>query len=187
MYIDQQTQTLQVFVDDLTPAGSAFGSTTSGEAVFVNARIVEAVKIKGGDYIEAIVVPNYADKRERVQWRAVRAKVIGSAFEDISHEPEPEVSVVSKDQQVVLMLEEHGPLRTATLARLLNTNSGEIGALCHGLYAQGKIALADVYSDPGNKRASHRVWAVDINEFDVDPFEVDINEFDVDPFEADQD
>jgi len=171
-----ETITKEVFIDDLTAAGSAFGSTADGEAVFVNARIVEAVKIKGGDYIKAMVLPNYADKRERVQWRAVRAEVVGSAFEDISDEPETEEPLEpakSKDQLIVELLEEHGPLRTATLARLIGTNSGEIGALCHGLYAMGKIALADVYSDPGNKRASHRVWAVDINEFDVDPFEDD--------------
>lgn len=168
-----ETITKEVFIDDLTAAGSAFGSTSDGEAVFVNARIVEAVKIKGGDYIKAMVLPNYADKRERVQWRAVRAEVIGSAFEDISDEPEIEEPAKSKDQLIVELLEEHGPLRTATLARLIGTNSGEIGALCHGLYAMGKIALADVYSDPANKRASHRVWAVDINEFDVDPFEDD--------------
>jgi hypothetical protein len=166
------TQTKDVFVDDVTSVGSAFGSTPDGEAVFINARIVEAVKIKGGDYIKAIVLPNYEDKRERVKWRAIRAEVIGSAFEDISAEPDDEVPLEkSKDVLVVELLEEHGPLRTATLARLLDTNSGEVGTLCHGLYARGKIALADVYSDPANKRASHRVWAVDINEFDVDPFE----------------
>jgi hypothetical protein len=167
------TITKDVFIDDLTAAGSAFGSTADGEAVFVNARIVEAVKIKAGDYIKAIVIPNYEDKRHRVQWRAVRAEVTGSAFEDISAEPDDEKPLVSRDVQVVGLLEEFGPLRTATLARLMNTNSGEIGTLCHGLYAQGKIALADVYSGPGNKRASHRVWAVDINEFDVDPFDVE--------------
>lgn len=168
------TITKDVFVDDLTAAGSAFGTTPDGEAVFVNARIVEAVKIKGGDYIKALVLPNYADKREKVQWRAVRAEVLGSAFDDISNEPDnetPLVEEVSKDKKVLAFLEEYGPLRTATLARLLETNSGEAGTLCHGLYAQGKIALADVYSDPSNKRASHRVWALDINEFDVDPFE----------------
>lgn len=171
-----ETQTKDVFIDDLTIAGSAFGSTADGEAVFVNSRIVEAVKIKGGDYVRVMVLPNYADKRDRVQWRAVRAEVIGSAFEDISKEPATETPLVpekTKDQLIVELLEEHGPLRTATLARLLGTNSGEAGTLCHGLYAQGKIALADVYSDPANKRASHRVWAVDINEFDVDPFEED--------------
>ena len=44
-----ETITKEVFIDDLTAAGSAFGSTSDGEAGFVNARIVEAVKIKGGD------------------------------------------------------------------------------------------------------------------------------------------
>jgi hypothetical protein len=33
--------------------------------------------------------------------------------------------------------------------------------------------MADVFSDPSQKRSSHRVWAVNLNDFDVDPFEDD--------------
>jgi len=31
--------------------------------------------------------------------------------------------------------------------------------------------VAEVYSDDKNKRPSHRIYAVNINDFDVDPFE----------------
>jgi hypothetical protein len=169
-----ETKRAAVFVDDMTSVGSAFGTTPEGESVFINARIVEAVKIKAGDCVSAMVLPNYEDKRAKVPWRAVRAEVIESVFEDISGEPDDETPLVvqaSKDEQIVEMLEKHGPLRNATLARLLGISSGEAGTLCHGLFALGKIALADIYSDPTNKRASHRVWAIDINDFDVDPFD----------------
>ena len=166
------TQIKDVFVDDLTVSGSAFGATPDGEAVFINARVVNALKLSGGEHLRAMVVPNYEDKRDRVQWRTIRAEVqdpMAVTQEPMSEEPEP--TVVPKDQQILNLLDEHGPLRTSTLARLLDIDSGEAGTLCHGLYAQGKIALADIYSAPGNKRASHRVWAMDINDFDVDPFE----------------
>jgi hypothetical protein len=167
-----ETLTKDVLVDNITSVGSAFGATVEGEAVFINARIVSALKLKHGDHVRAFVLPNYEDKRDRVRWRAIRVEVIGS----ISEDQEPMVmsnlnAGPPKDQLIMDLLDEHGPLRTSTLARLLDIDSGEAGTLCHGLYAQGKIALADIYSSPGNKRASHRVWALDINDFDVDPFE----------------
>jgi hypothetical protein len=168
------TQIKDVFVDDLTVSGSAFGATPDGEAVFINARVVNALKLSGGEHLRAMVVPNYEDKRDRVQWRTIRAEVqdpMAVTQEPMSEEPEP--TVVPKDQQILNLLDEHGPLRTSVLARLMGVDSGEAGTLCHGLYAQGKIALADVYSSPSNSRASHRVWALDINEFDVDPFDED--------------
>jgi hypothetical protein len=164
--------TKEVFIDDITPMGSAFAATPDGEAVFINARIVSAVKIKHGDRVRVLVLPNYEDKRDRVRWRALRAEVIGTIFETVGDgEPVPSEPVKSKDVMVMDLLQEYGPLRTSSVGRLLNIDSGEAGALCHGLYAQGKIALANVYSSPDNNRASHRVWAVDINEFDIDPFE----------------
>lgn len=167
-----ETLTKDVLVDSITAVGSAFGATVEGEAVFINSRIVSALKLKHGDYVKAFVLPNYEDKRDRVRWRAIRVEVQGSMTE------EQDTAVVTsgssgvpKDQLIMSLLDEHGPLRTSTLARLLDVDSGEAGTLCHGLYAQGKIALADIYSSPGNKRASHRVWAININDFDVDPFD----------------
>jgi len=168
------TQIKDVFVDDLTVSGSAFGATPDGEAVFINARVVNALKLSGGEHLRAMVVPNYEDKRDRVQWRTIRAEVQETRpITDAPRSEDPEPTAVPKDQQILNLLDEHGPLRTSILARLLGIDSGEAGALCHGLYAQGKIALADVYSSPSNSRASHRVWALDINEFDVDPFDED--------------
>jgi hypothetical protein len=168
------TQIKDVFVDDLTVSGSAFGATPDGEAVFINARVVNALKLSGGEHLRAMVVPNYEDKRDRVQWRTIRAEVQETrpiVDAPMSEELAPTEPEVPKDQQILNLLDEHGPLRTSILARLLGIDSGEAGTLCHGLYAQGKIALADVYSSPSNSRASHRVWAIDINEFDVDPFD----------------
>jgi hypothetical protein len=162
------TLTKDVFIDEITAAGSAFGATAEGEAVFINARIVSAIKIKGGDHVRAMVLPNYEDKRDRVKWRAIRAEIQGSTPE---HGPVDATDQVSKDQRVMRLLDDNGPLRTSIVARLLGIDSGEAGTLCHGLYAQGKIALADVYSSPNNTRASHRVWAISIHDFDVDPFE----------------
>lgn len=165
----------EAYVLDVTLSNSAFATTPDNESVFINSRIMEALKIQPGDRVKAYVVANYSDKQDRVPWRAVRCEVIGTVFEGLEPEKEKTVAAPQKDlsERILDALEEHGPLRTSTLGRLLDTNSGEIGSLCLGLFAEGKVALADVYSDPSQKRASHRVWAVNINEFDVDPFEED--------------
>lgn len=159
----------EVYVADLTHANSAFATTASGETVFINARIIEAIKIQPGDKLKAYVISNYADKQDRVPWRAVRCEVVGSMFE----EDKPAVPEKDLSERIFEALEEHGPMRTATLGRLLDTNSGEIGRVCLGLFAEGRVAMADVFSDPAQKRSSHRVWGVNLNEFDVDPFEED--------------
>ena len=57
-----------IIVDQVTTVGSAFAATEEGEAVFINARIVSAVKIKHGDVLEAHLMPNYEDKRDHVPW-----------------------------------------------------------------------------------------------------------------------
>jgi hypothetical protein len=77
-----ETLTKDVLVDNITSVGSAFGATVEGEAVFINARIVSALKLKHGDHVRAFVLPNYEDKRDRVRWRAIRVEVIGSMSED---------------------------------------------------------------------------------------------------------
>ena len=82
---------IKIVVDDVTTVGSAFAATSEGEAVFINARIVNAVKIKHGDILEAHVLPNYEDKRASVPWRAMRASVQGSIFNEFSDEDETPV------------------------------------------------------------------------------------------------
>jgi hypothetical protein len=161
----------EIYVSDLTPSNSAFATTVNGEAVFVNTRIIEAIKVQPGDKLKAYVIANYSDKRDKVPWRAIRCEVIGSMFEEARESvatPEKNMS-----EKILEALDIHGPLRTATLGRLLGSNSGDVGRVCQGLFSEGKIAMADVFSDPSQKRSSHRVWAVNLNDFDVDPFEDD--------------
>lgn len=160
-----------VVVDGITLAGSAFGVTTEGDGVFINTRIVNAMKLKSGDHLRAYIVPNYEDKRDQTKYRAIRVTVLHSMFEDTS--PSTDATGKPTSMQIVEMLEQYGPLRTAVLARLVGADTGEVGVICQGLFTAGKIAMADVYKDPTQKRSSHRVWGLDINEFDVDPFEED--------------
>lgn len=179
MYIEQpEAKTVTVFVDQITPTGSAFGARTdNGEVVFINSRIVSAVKIHEGYTLQATIIPNYEDKRHAVQWRAIRVTVLGEAEAKPAVTTQQAAEQVAQDNMVEKLyglLDTHGPLRTATLSRMMGLSTIEVGILCRGMYAAGNISMAEVYSSPSNSRPSHKVWAVNINEFDIDPFENEV-------------
>ena len=182
MYIETpEIEITTVFLDQITHTGSAFAARTdNGEVVFINSRIVSAVKLRENDTLRATIIPNYEDKRHSVQWRAIRVTIVeGEQPQDVvvapvTPQPEPQPQAETLTEKVYNVLDTHGPLRTATIARLLDLAPSEVGALCRGMYAEGQIAMAEVYSSPENSRPSHKVWAVSINDFDVDPFDADV-------------
>tara|TARA_R110002072_G_scaffold1484_8_gene12296 strand:+ start:243 stop:713 length:471 start_codon:yes stop_codon:yes gene_type:complete len=75
-YKSFSTTDFYVMIEDMTTANSAFGVTDDGETVFFGQRIVDKIKINSGDFVEAQCVPNYADKRDHIPWRCVRATKI---------------------------------------------------------------------------------------------------------------
>ena len=181
------TEEVDVFVDQVTTVGSAFGATSDGEAVFIHARIVDYLALRHGDKLRAYVLPNYPDKRHNVPWRVLRATVQGSIFEDISTEvrdahdedleplempadlePDLEIEELSNADRLVALLEESGPMRTSYIARALDISVTDAVTFCYGLQQDGTLVRADVYSHPSNKRASLRVWALSINDYDED-------------------
>ena len=173
-----QAETKILMIESITAVGSAFGVTTSGAQTYINARIVDTVNIQCGDTVEALVLPNYDDKRDNVPWRALRVTRIDSPIgaeqedpwvEDES-ESEPEVKVSAADQ-IIALITEHGAMRTAVIAAQLGMTFAEVSTLCMGLFAEQKLSVAEVYGAPRQKRASLRVWGLDVNDFDVDPSE----------------
>ena len=181
--MERMIKEIEVFVDQITYVGSAFGATNEGEPVFINKRIVTALGIEHGDKLIAHVLPNYEDKRDEVPWRALKATVQGSIFEDISDEPEDEPAPapapepepepepephpqVTMSDRIIDLLSESGPMRSATIAEHLELDSSDVSSMCRGLNKLGKVAAAEIYGDLNNSRPSHIVWAYDINDFD---------------------
>ena len=66
------TEIISAVVDTLTENGSGFATTETGEAIFINARIMQKMNLKEFDEIDAYVVPNYPDKQDRIKYRATR-------------------------------------------------------------------------------------------------------------------
>lgn len=120
-YSDQdgrnQTIKVVVFVDELTYSGSAFGSTPSGEQVFINKRIVDAAGVEPGVSYQGFLLPNFSDKRDMIPWRAMRLLAI-----------EDQELVVEKSLLHLLLHElEQSPYQTAhELAERLEVSVIEI-------------------------------------------------------------
>lgn len=68
------TRQQQIIVEYLTPTGSAFAVNPQGEQVFLNSRLVVAMKVQAGDIYNAFLLPNYPDKKDQIPWRAMRVE-----------------------------------------------------------------------------------------------------------------
>jgi hypothetical protein len=70
------TEVIDAVVDEITFSKSAFAtSVATGDVIFINARIVNAVGIDRGQRRKFIVLPNYEDKQAQgVMWRAMRVE-----------------------------------------------------------------------------------------------------------------
>ena len=68
------TTQAQILIEYVAETGSGFGVTPEGDTVFLNARLMERMKVKPGDIYNAFLLPNYEDKREETPWRAMRVE-----------------------------------------------------------------------------------------------------------------
>jgi len=69
------TEVKEVIIEETTYSDSAFGVTEEGDGVFFNSRIVQKMGLKGGQTVQAYLVPNFSDKRDSIPWRAMRVEV----------------------------------------------------------------------------------------------------------------
>lgn len=79
------TRRQQVLVEYLTESGSGFAITPQGEQVFMNRRLVEAMKVEVGDIYDAFLLPNYPDKQAQIPWRAMRVEPTDAGPQDLKH------------------------------------------------------------------------------------------------------
>lgn len=82
--------------------------------MFFNSRIVQRMGLKGGQTVQAYLVPNFPDKRDSIPWRAMRVEV--------THEQE-NIEVVSHtllDKVHRLLKEDNGYWTLTELAEELD-------------------------------------------------------------------
>lgn len=164
-----QTQQMRVMIDDMSQAGSAFGSAENGEVVFLNQRLVERMSLEIGDIFEAYVIPNYVDKRKEVPWRAV--KVVRDAGKPDEYQAivpaEPARTASQLDEEILNLLRASptGLWSTAELAKESESEVQTAGNSCTRLFNAGRIATAEVYGAPNQSRSSFRLWGNTLESF----------------------
>lgn len=157
-----------VHVDTLTYAGSAFGSTPEGEQVFINARIVEGMKLSEGHIVIGHLLPNYPDKREYIPWRAMRVTRTEEQAAPVKQpEPEPEVEEQTPGDKILAVIKEapEGYFTTVDLMEETGLDTKTVNNWAMGLHNRGLIARADVHASPNQKRASFILWALNSKSF----------------------
>lgn len=149
-----------IIVEVLTYSGSAFGATVEGEQVFINQRIVEAMGLTEGRTVLAYLLPNYADKRDTIPWRAMRVD-LGTEVQEPTPEPVDPGKLIY--EHIKAAPDEY--FTTADLSEDLGLDTKTVNNWCMGLHNKGLIARADVHAAPNQKRASFVLWALSSKSF----------------------
>jgi len=156
-------ETQEVVVTGQIPSGSAFGVTGSGEQVFIPPQLANELHV--GDHLEAMMIPNNWNHKDRTPWRIVRFTLLDGG----------EVAVVKPDpvqrslrQQVLDVLEEDPDVQWSVndIKDALGMDVGHQDILqeCEGLWAVGSVVKAQVYGSY-NKKASFNLYSKSIDAF----------------------
>ncbi len=166
-----ETKAMNVMIEDVTVAGSAFGSNEDGDTVFFNARLVERMKLDFGDIVCANAIPNYEDKRAETPWRAVRVSAAPSNDEKMLNDllaPVPAARTAPQlDAEIYAALQdpEVSYWTSSDLSSAVDADTKTVGNSCLRLFNKGRIAKADVHGGPDQERATFCLWARNTEQF----------------------
>jgi len=176
-----ETTSLRVIIDDITLSGSAFGAAENGDTVFFHQRLVDKMSLEIGDIIDAHSIPNYEDKRHVTPWRAIKVVAQPLVQEDLAKavKEQEEAALVrlleetaktaaQVDADILHLLTENPPAghwTTVEVGEHVGVDTKAAGNSCLRLFNAGRIAKADVFSSPGQGRASFCLWAINADVF----------------------
>ena len=152
-----------VFCKSIIASGTAFGiRMDTGDSVFIPSATAEEVRLREGEIVNAILVPN-KHRASTTDWFAVRV----SRTEPLP-EPKPEPVLTIDDRALIAIKAADGYLTTAEMAEVLKTDSRSAHNALLRLFNTGKVAKADVYAAGGQSRPSFCLWASSAAEFTGD-------------------
>lgn len=157
------TEVKDIVLEDVSYSGSMFASTTDGQGVFINARIVQLLKLQPMEEVRAWLLPNYPDKSTHIQWRAIRIERIEKVEEAPSGLKSLEPTL---EQRVLALLKDGGIHTNAEIAEDLGVEPSAAGTATARLFISGKISKAEVHRRPGQLRPSLLLYAIDVEQFE---------------------
>lgn len=156
--MNDQTQAVikaAIHITNVIPSGTGFAVTADGQSVFIPKSVAENANIKMGDEVEAKLVANHADPRQRTPYMAVYIERHNAMTEAVN-------KCTTED---ILTLLEEGYLSTQEVAAEVGIDSQSANAILNNLHAEGRIVKAAVYAKPNQQRASLLLWARSLNGF----------------------
>lgn len=162
----------EIFVVNIIESGSGFGERAdTGEAVFIPSSVVNGAQLQVGEQVEAVLVPNMNELREKTPWRAVRVPRDGVELPPLpekltGHDP---VSGESLDMKCLKIVQRGGYYTTRDVAEELNVDMKMTGNALQRQFNAGRISRAEVHHRVGQARPSFILWAQNSDEFVEDP------------------
>ena len=164
----------EIYVLNIIESGSGFAERAdTGEAVFIPSSVVNGAQIQVGERVDAVLVPNMIELREKTPWRAVRVPRAGVELPPLpqnltGHDP---VSGRSLDQMCYDALRSVGHeaeiayMTTREVADELNADMKMVGNALQRLFNAGRISRAEVHHRVGQARPSFILWALEAKDF----------------------
>lgn len=156
VYIETQLETL-----------TSFGIRVStGEQVFIAARVARKHGIEEDQTRELTMLPNFAGNRPETPWKAVGASVADAArmTEDFA-ELTPRVEVAKLEDRIIDYFDVEAnafPQTAPTLAAALGEEDLHMQTTLSRMHMIGEVAKAQVWARGTQEKASHVLWAPDV-------------------------
>lgn len=147
---------IKVNVVNILDSGSGFAIETTEpfRSVFLPRNVTAISKVRMGDVVHAIVVPNAYDRDGRTPLMA----------RFLSHEQPASVEGGEVTNRILEILDDDY-LSTSEIASELGMDSQMVSHILAQMFADGMVVKAELHQKPNQKRASMLLWATDINKF----------------------
>jgi hypothetical protein len=164
----------EIIIINIIASGSGFAQLSDGgEQVFIPASVVNGAQLQIGERVDAVLVPNMNEMRERTPWRAVRVPRAGIELPPLpkvltGHDP---ISGKSLDQMCFDALNASSDwsdiayMTTREVANEVKADVKMVGNALQRLFNAGRISRAEVHHRVGQARASFILWALQAKDF----------------------
>jgi hypothetical protein len=168
----QTVQTVPLFCVNMLHTGCAFGITPDGTQTYIPASVVRASNLAVGDTMNAVVIPNTGDRRERTPLFAVRLlREVPMAAPEPEPEPEPEPAIPTDIAEAVRTLVLSGgiwsqgklfrKLRPGATRESNLTDYNKVNHTIRAMFKAGECVRLSLWTDSEHSKPGFEWFAAD--------------------------
>jgi hypothetical protein len=163
----RQMQTAELYCLRIHPTGFGFGARTdTGEQVYLPQSVTVGARVTEGEVFKATLIVNTHPNNNSTPWVAIRVhRDKAPAVTPEAAAPAPVREPI--DDRVLRHLEDLGFASTSEIAEefVAEMDVHQTHNVLLRLFNAGRVIKADVFSRPGQERASFCLWAKDLSAF----------------------